>query len=225
MNRWGDPLFRPVRVPEGPAESTVGEWVIESELASPPSVKPGIPPRGLNTVQQAAYDYTRAPDVHNALLQADDPPARLAELLADPARAAELTAIFGREPLYGDFVERYRLLDQAVNAPLPESVETLRGVEDPTHLIGGTGDVRALAGGTYTEPGYLSVSLGATPAYRTGYWLRLVAPKGTRALWMGRQSHHPYERELILPRDLKIRVDDVHLRDSRVHIAATIVAS
>lgn len=190
----------------------------------PPPVEPapGSPPAGLNTVQQAAYDYTRAPDVHNALLQSDDPPARLAELLTDPARAAELAAIFGREPLYGDFAERYRLLDQAVSSPLPESLETLRGIDDVAHVAGGVADVRALAGSTHTEPGYLSVSLGATPAYRTGCWLRLVAPKGTPALWMGRQSHHPHERELILPRDLKIRIDDVHLRDTRIEITATL---
>lgn len=190
-----------------------------------PPVEPvtGSPPAGLNTVQQAAYDYTRAPDVHNALLQADDPQTRLAELLADPARAAELTAVFGREPLYGDFAERYRLLDQAVVSPLPESLETLRGVDDVAHLAGGLADVRALAGSTHAEPGYLSVSLGATPAYQTGCWLRLVAPKGTRALWMGRQSHHPHERELILPRGLKIRIDDVYLRDGRVQVAGRIV--
>jgi hypothetical protein len=188
----------------------------------PPPASP-VEPSGLNTVQQAAYDYTRVPDVHNALLQSDDPPACLAELLADPARAAELAAIFGREPLYGDFVERYRLLDQAVTSPLPESLETLRGVEDVTRLAGALADVRALAGSTHTEPGYLSVSLGATPAYPTGCWLRLVAPKGTRALWMGRQSRYPYERELILPRGLTIRIDDVYLRDGRVQIAATII--
>jgi ADP-ribosyltransferase exoenzyme len=192
--------------------------------ASPSPLPPSsaTEPSGLNTVQQAAYDYTRVPDVHNALLQADDPPARLAELLADPARAAELAAIFGREPLYGDFVERYRLLDQAVTSPLPESLETLRGVEDVAHVAGAVMDMRALAGSTHTEPGYLSVSLGATPAYPTGCWLRLVAPKGTRALWMGRQSHHPHERELILPRGLTIRIGDVFLRDGRVQIAATI---
>lgn len=180
------------------------------------------PPTGLNTVQRAAYDYTRAPDVHNALLQSDDPPALLAELLADPPRAAALTAIFGREPMYGDFAERYRLLDQAVVSPLPESLETLRGIDDVAHLTGGVADVRALAGSTHTEPGYLSVSLGATPAHPTGCWLRLVAPKGTRALWMGRQSHCPHERELILPRGLKIRIDDVHLRHGRIQVAATI---
>lgn len=190
--------------------------------AAPPSPPSESAPGGLNTVQQAAYDYTRAPFVHNALLQSDDPPARLAELLADPERAATLAGIFGREPLYGDFVERYRLLDQAVVSPLPESLETLRGVEDVTHLSGGIADVRALAGSTHIEPGYLSVSLGATPAYPTGVWLRLVAPKGTRALWMGRRSHHPGERELILPRGLKVRIDDVYLRDGRVQVAGTI---
>ncbi|MGN9913732.1 ADP-ribosyltransferase [Phytohabitans sp. LJ34] len=196
----------------------------QSPLPSP-SVEPatGSPPAGLNTVQQAAYDYTRAPEVHNALLQADDPPARLAELLADPARAAGLAAIFGRKPLYGDFAERYRLLDQAMVSPLPESLETLRGVDDVAHLSGGGADVRALAGSTHTEPGYLSVSLGATPAYRTACWLRLVVPKGTRALWMGRRSHHPHERELILPRGLTIRIDDVYLRDGRVQVAGTVV--
>lgn len=189
----------------------------------PPRGEPGSPPGGLNTVQQAAYDYTRAPSVHNALLQADDPASVLAELLADPARAAEITAIFGYEPQYGDFAERFRLLDQAVSSPLPESLETLRGVEDVASLTGGSVDVRELAGGTYTEPGYLSVSLGATPAYPTGCWLRLVAPKGTRSLWMGRHSHHPYERELILPRGMTIRVDDVALRDGRVEIAGWIL--
>jgi hypothetical protein len=200
--------------------------------SAPPRFAPGEgsvasreaePPAGLNTVQRAAYDYTRAPDVHNALLQADDPPARLAELRTDPARAAQLAAIFGREPLYGDFAERYRLLDQAVAAPLPESLETLRGIDDVAHVAAGVADVRALAGATLTEPGYLSVSLGATPAYRTGCWLRLVAPRGTPALWMGRRSHHPHERELILPRGLRIRIDDVHVRDGRLQIAGTIV--
>ncbi|MDQ7906558.1 ADP-ribosyltransferase [Phytohabitans sp. ZYX-F-186] len=200
------------------------------ELPGPPQLAepappPGPPPAGLNSLQRAAYDYTRAPDVHNALSQADDPPARLAELLADPARAAALAAIFGRAPLYGDFVERFRLLDQAVRAPLPQSLETLRGVDDVAHLTGGVADLRAAAGGTYTEPGYLSVSLGATPAYRTGCWLRLVAPKGTPALWMGRRSHHPDERELILPRALTIRIDDVYLRDGHLEVAATIVTA
>ncbi|MFC0531052.1 ADP-ribosyltransferase [Phytohabitans kaempferiae] len=193
------------------------------EPAAPP--RTGSPPAGLNTVQQAAYDYTRAPDVHNGLLQDGDPPALLARLLADPARAADLAGIFGSPPRYGDFVERYRLLDQAVSAPLPESLETLRGVEHIRHVAGGVADVRALAGSTHTEPGYLSVSLGATPAYHTGCWLRLVAPKGTRSLWMGRQSHHPNERELILPRGLTIRIDDVYLRDDRVQLAATIVSA
>ncbi|BCB87917.1 ADP-ribosyltransferase [Phytohabitans suffuscus] len=213
---------RPLPLPPPPAQD---QPVLPAPGRPPPSAldRPVPPPAGLNSVQQAAYDYTRAPDVHNALLQSDDPPARLAELLTDPARAAELSAIFGRQPLYGDFAERFRLLDQAVTSPLPESVQTLRGVDDVAHLAAGAADVRALAGGTYTEPGYLSVSLGATPAYRTGCWLRLVAPKGTRALWMGRRSHHPYERELILPRGLTIRVDDVYLRDGRVQVAATIV--
>jgi hypothetical protein len=220
------------RVAEPGGEASLAALVELAEPAGPPAprVEPaqppltGTPPAGLNTVQQAAYDYTRAPDVHNELLQVDDPPARLAELLADPARAAGLAAIFGPEPEFGDFVERYRLLDQAVSSPLPESLETLRGIADVTRVAGGVaGDVRALAGSTHTEPGYLSVSLGATPAYRTGCWLRLVAPKGTPSLWMGRRSHYPHERELILPRGLTVRIDDVYLRDGRVQIAATIV--
>jgi len=217
VNRWGDPRFRPAESPERDAPAAGYRPVVPSSAPRREALT------GLNTVQRAAYDYTRAPYVHNALLQADDPPARLAELLADPARAAELAAIFGREPLYGDFVERYRLLDQAVVAPLPESLETLRGVDDVAHLTGDVADVRALAGTTHVEPGYLSVSLGATPAYPTGCWLRLVAPKGTRALWMGRQSHYPHERELILPRGLRIRIDGVATRDGRVEVAATIV--
>ncbi|WP_173055234.1 hypothetical protein [Phytohabitans houttuyneae] len=210
------------------AELTATAATSGPTLAPPPppaSGTPGAPPAGLNTVQQAAYDYTRAPAVHNELLQAGDPAARLAELLADPERAGEAAAAFGHEPVYGDFAERFRLLDQAVASPLPEPVETLRGVTDVAHLTGGAADVRSLAGGTYAEPGYLSVSLGATPAYPTGCWLRLVAPKGTRSLWMGRRSHHPYERELILPCDLTIRVDDVYLRGGHIEVTGWILPS
>ena len=106
-----------------------------------------------------------------------------------------------------DIIER---LDQATRHPLPEGVEAVRGVYGFEHLgPGGTRDPASLVGNTYTDPGYMSLSLGDRPGAAGGSPTDLIhftLPQGTQGLWVGDRSLHPYERELILARDTTYQI-------------------
>ncbi|MFB7718547.1 ADP-ribosyltransferase [Nocardia sp. NPDC056100] len=72
-------------------------------------------------------------------------------------------------------------------------------------------DPALLRGVIQKEHGYSSTSRGAAPPdyHARGYRLELDVPAGSHGLWMGQESRNIYQRELILPRDLEYRIDEV----------------
>nr|WP_276516420.1 ADP-ribosyltransferase [Streptomonospora nanhaiensis] len=139
-------------------------------------------------------------------------------------------------PSSDDLLNRIDTLDRAMeNSRLPESLETLRGLHDFTHLDGfdpGNPDVfdalRQLIGVRQVERGYMSTSLGNEPAVIDGnpypYKINFSLPAGMRALWMGTESHYRTQRELILPRDMEYIITNVSRNpDGSIRIDAEVV--
>ncbi|MFF2554669.1 hypothetical protein ACFVUS_26955 [Nocardia sp. NPDC058058] len=167
--------------------------------------------------------------LRNPALAASDR-ALLESILADAAPMARVEQLYVNYANYDHFwevlqarpslplaQERIARLDRAVAQPLPDSVRAVRGLESIGHLVDGQGvplgarDPALLRGVLQREPGCSSASLGAAPPdyYANGYRLELDLPAGSNGLWMGTSSRNCFQRELILPRDLEYRIDEV----------------
>lgn len=130
-----------------------------------------------------------------------------------------LRGYFGAEPTQSIFLDRIAELDSAVDQPLPEPVQVIRGLHDISFMLArdgyplGNRSPSLLIGAEQQELAYMSTSLGATPAVIDGnpYSIRieLDVPAGSRGLWMGRSSAYDDQRELILPRGTRYRVTSV----------------
>ncbi|WP_228002517.1 ADP-ribosyltransferase [Nocardia australiensis] len=165
----------------------------------------------------AATDVQRAWIQH--ALNNPDSAARLHQMWDNHVRLNQVRRYFGEEPTADAFSRRIDALDAAVNQPLPEPVQVLRGMHDISFLTArdgqplGNRDPQLLNGSTQLDRGYMSTSLGRNPTQVDGksfaYRLDLELPAGTNGLWVGRSSAYPDQRELILPRDTEYRVIDV----------------
>ncbi|MFD6100717.1 ADP-ribosyltransferase, partial [Nocardiopsis flavescens] len=153
------------------------------------------------------------------ILDAPDPRAELRHWYHNAGYAGVIARLNGGT--YPDAAatrELFRLLDGAVDRPLPEGMAVSRGMQTIDHLLRTTGgtDPRALVGTVHTEPGYMSTTLGDSP-FKTDvdgfpYLLRLDVPEGTRGLWIGTRSHDPEQMELTLGRGTTYRVTGVEDR-------------
>ncbi|WP_131736236.1 WXG100-like domain-containing protein [Actinomadura roseirufa] len=136
-----------------------------------------------------------------------------------------ITASFGHWPTPEEFAERVRLMDAALDQPLPEPIEVQRGLQDVNFLPGFDPDnPDGLLGARWTEPGFTSAALGRVPPELNGMrppvYLHLEVPAGIRALWMGTESVYPTQRELVLARFLTYEITDVRQFGTALHLYA-----
>ncbi|MFE2960970.1 ADP-ribosyltransferase [Nocardia tengchongensis] len=150
------------------------------------------------------------------ILTASRPTYELAKVRSNSWIYARIRNGIGATPTPENIEKHLALLDQAVRQPLPGSVRACRDLADlrfmtvdETGTRLGDGDPRSLIGTVQTEPGYLSVSLGAVPPFGDTVRLDLDIPAGSEGLWMGNRSAFPSQRELILPRNTSYHVTDV----------------
>ncbi|GAA4845852.1 putative T7SS-secreted protein [Kitasatospora terrestris] len=118
-----------------------------------------------------------------------------------------------------------RAMDRALDRqPLPHDIVLTRGTD--LDFLGGIGDPKRLEGQVFTERGYMSTSLGGSPAMWTGKdaIVHLRAPAGTPGMWMEKVgSIGSTERELLLGRNLQWRVNRTLMEGNQVHIFADIL--
>ncbi|WP_306368967.1 ADP-ribosyltransferase [Nocardiopsis sp. CC223A] len=153
------------------------------------------------------------------ILGAPDPRAELDHWFHNAGYAGVIARLNGGTyPDAAGTRELFRLLDSAVDHPLPEGMAVSRGMQTIDHLLRTTGgtDPRRLVGTVHTEPGYMSTTLG-DQAFKTDtdgfpYLLRLDLPQGTRGLWIGTRSHDPEQMELTLARGTSYRITGVEDR-------------
>ncbi|WP_304598559.1 ADP-ribosyltransferase, partial [Nocardiopsis sp. TNDT3] len=150
------------------------------------------------------------------ILDAPDPRAELDHWFHNAGYAGVIARLNGG--VYPDAAATrrlFRLLDGAVDRPLPEGMAVSRGMQSIDHLLRTTGgaDPRLLVGTVHTEPGYMSTTLGDSP-FKTDsggfpFLLRLDVPQGSRGLWIGTRSHDPEQMELTLGRGTTYRITGV----------------
>ncbi|MFJ9558402.1 ADP-ribosyltransferase [Nocardiopsis sp. NPDC101807] len=145
------------------------------------------------------------------ILDAQDPQHELDHWHVHAGEAGEIARSSGDVfPTPELALEHLRTLTEAIDRPLPEGIEVIRGLEELDHLEGFDGkDPYSLVGTVHTERGFLSTSLGnelagVTAAY--AHAVRLVLPHGSRGMWIGSESRYPQERELILPPGTTYRI-------------------
>ncbi|XKK39923.1 hypothetical protein HFP72_03655 [Nocardiopsis sp. ARC36] len=153
------------------------------------------------------------------VLDAPDPRAELDHWFHNAGYAGVIARLNGG--VYPDAAETrrlFRLLDGAVDRPLPEGMAVSRGMQSIDHLLRTTGgtDPRRLVGTVHTEPGYMSTTLGDSP-FKTDvdgfpFLLRLDVPQGSHGLWIGTRSHDPEQMELTLGRGTTYRITGVQDR-------------
>ncbi|MDE3721919.1 ADP-ribosyltransferase [Nocardiopsis sp. N85] len=176
----------------------------------------------LARLEEAAEQGGLSPEqegVVRRVLDSRYPQAALDDLYERSGRAgriAESLALRGETAHFPDSSEvlaLIRRLDRATGQPFPEGFEAVHGMYQHQHLLGeGSTDARSLAGTTHVEQGYFSVSLGTVPSASGGSpidLMRLTVPESARGLWVGDRSEHPGEREVILTRGTRYRINTV----------------
>lgn len=106
-------------------------------------------------------------------------------------------------------------MDSATRKPLPEKLQAVREVRNVAFMEGFDGlKIESLIDTVQVERGYLSTSLGKTPPLiatdGSRVRIRFTIPEGAEGLWMGRDSHYPHQRELILPRGTSYHIKYVY---------------
>ncbi|MFD3687254.1 ADP-ribosyltransferase [Nocardiopsis sp. NPDC058631] len=145
------------------------------------------------------------------ILDARDPQEELDSWHVRAGEAGEVARSSGDAfPTPERTLEHLRTLTEAIDRPLPEGVEVIRGLEELDHLAGFDGkDPYSLVGTVHTERGFMSTSLGNELAGVTSNYahaIHLTLPRGSRGVWIGSESRHPEERELILPPGTTYRI-------------------
>ncbi|MBE1533364.1 ADP-ribosyltransferase [Actinomadura algeriensis] len=137
-----------------------------------------------------------------------------------------LEGYFGERPSVDAFNSRLDELDQALDQPLPEPVQTERGLHDVSFMTAADGsplgarDASQLIGSVQHEHAFMSTSLGRDPAVVDNnpfpIRIHIDLPEGARGVWMGQQSAYSDQRELILPRNTRYEIThvDTNARDA-----------
>ncbi|WP_405538491.1 DUF4157 domain-containing protein [Streptomyces sp. NBC_00075] len=121
----------------------------------------------------------------------------------------------GAYPTPEAFLESNVLIDEATRAHrLPEGLEVHRSLGDINFMNGLNrsfpNEVDRLVGTTQREPGFMSTSVGGESTFSANpYRIRLSVPAGSPALWLGRTSKYPDQRELLLPSNTAYQIIDV----------------
>lgn len=112
----------------------------------------------------------------------------------------------GRGPATPQIESHIRHIDAALDVvPVPEHLLVVRGTTARAFDL----PMDELEEATITDSGYLSTSIGRTPAFDHVIWVHLTVPKGTPAIYMEGVTECPGERELLLGRGLSYLVDQV----------------
>ncbi|WP_308188683.1 ADP-ribosyltransferase [Streptomyces sp. MNU89] len=141
-----------------------------------------------------------------------------------------LTLSFGGTyPTPEDFLERNVLIDEATRSHrLPEGLEVHRSLRNVNFMEGYSPlGLDRLIGTTQREPGFMSTSVGGESTFASQpFRLRINVPEGSPALWLGRTSKYPHQRELLLPSNTEYRILDVipHGRNGPWTIIAEVVS-
>lgn len=152
--------------------------------------------------QKAVYDYTggRFRDVNETLR------------FPDAARP------------YSDTQDIIDNLDSAFEAapPLPGSVTVRRRVRRAESMFGEPG---SRVGGTFTDDGFVSTTVGQTDEYFGDTQIDIKVPKGAKLLDVKDNSNNPREAEMLLPRGTRFKVtgdevDDRGVRQIRLEVQA-----
>ncbi|MDT0329183.1 ADP-ribosyltransferase [Nocardiopsis lambiniae] len=144
-----------------------------------------------------------------------DPEGRLDQWLKSSGYAglaADMNG--GRYPDAADVGALMSELDGAVDRPLPEPVELVRGVHSLNYMNGfDPSNIYSLVGVPQTEKGYMSTSIGSSPTRVDGknfpYVMNIQFSGEARGLWVGTRSAYPFQRELILPRGTRYVVERI----------------
>lgn len=90
-------------------------------------------------------------------------------------------------------------MDAASNAwKSPTDITVYRGLSSNI--------VKPEVGSVFVDKGFMSTSVSQSKAFSHGDALKILVPKGARAIPLGKNSNHPSEQELILPRNSKLVV-------------------
>ncbi|WP_280481736.1 ADP-ribosyltransferase [Nocardia cyriacigeorgica] len=152
------------------------------------------------------------------VLGSPDPAYRIESMWSNANRFGAMWRNFGTYPTWDMLNAHCQGLDRALNRPLPEGVQVVRGLGDVAflrdqsgNLLGDGGDPRSLIGTRQSEPGFMSTSLGATPPphFDREFRMELDVPAGSPGVWMGSRSAYPDQRELLLPRGARYEIVDV----------------
>ncbi|MFD0686803.1 ADP-ribosyltransferase [Actinomadura fibrosa] len=166
-----------------------------------------------NALHRTDLTPTQRQIVHD-IVNSADPGTRLEQWLRSAGQPGAVAQSFGRFPTLDDIHDRMRLIDEALDNPLPEGVEVQRGLHSLDFMEGfDPNDPHALEGTVQRESSYMSTSLGAGPTQVDGqsfrYRMHLSVPEGAHGLWMGRNSVYDFQRELVLPRNTTYRITKV----------------
>ncbi|WP_304455297.1 ADP-ribosyltransferase [Nocardiopsis sp. YSL2] len=232
--RRSSPYNEFLRTPEGERPALLRDWMGRGGDAWELYVLAGGRTPTMEDVLAAAARMDTLPPVLRSVVEeitaAPDPGAELAMWRGWAGLPGYLVDLFGRLPTLADLHARIGVLDAAIgSSPLPEAIVTHRGLSRADFLTGFTDDPGTLVGTVQHEPGYLSTSLGAGVfGYAGGYvdpvQIHFTLPPGTRALWVGRNSRFPTQRELILARDTDYLITAVQRRpDGTLDIFAEVL--
>ncbi|OLT29523.1 hypothetical protein BJF79_40765 [Actinomadura sp. CNU-125] len=162
----------------------------------------------------------------DSLLSDGNPEALIGRVVGNGGYHQFLEGYFGETPSVDAFNRRMGELDQALDQPLPEPVQTERGLHDVSFMTAADGsplgarDASQLIGSVQHEHAFMSTSLGRDPAVVDNnpfpIRIHIDLPEGARGVWMGEQSAYSDQRELVLPRNTRYEIThvDTNARDA-----------
>ncbi|MFE3445573.1 ADP-ribosyltransferase [Nocardia sp. NPDC059180] len=218
MNSWINEFLREQR-PRDHLNNMTRDYHAQQTLA--PLFGPNGWPPSSAYLQDLLNQGRLAPDqrrIIQDILGSPDPADRIGSMWSNASRFGAMWRNFGTYPTWDMLNAHCQGLDRALNRPLPEGVQVVRGLGDVGFLrdhsgnpLGAGGDPRSLIGTRQTEPGFMSTSLGATPPphFDREFRMELDVPAGSPGVWMGSRSAYPDQRELLLPRGARFEIVDV----------------
>jgi hypothetical protein len=155
----------------------------------------------------------------DSILNHPDPHDRLDEMMQHMYDYTALQDGLEAEPTFDAVATYIATMGRATDQELPERLTAIRAVSsikfmtiDKHGTQLGDLDPRNLINTVQRERGHLSMCLGKND-YLNGYFgYRLEFDSvGAKGLWLGERSHHPSQRELILPCN-----SDYHITDAKL---------
>jgi ADP-ribosyltransferase exoenzyme len=85
------------------------------------------------------------------------------------------------------------------------------------------GNPKDAVGATIQDDGFMSTSLGAASRFKSDVVFQIKAPKGTTGMYVEEHTATMGEHEVILPRGTKMKVEDVTVKDGKIHMLMGVV--